>query len=133
MANKFLEENASNVVMEATLRGYDILDCVVEVNCIVENHIEVRRIDDYYDSHKQADGSHEEERRKYRSNLKRHSGMVGFFFTFGDGVRHVIMFKRSWKDFQATQLDNLPLTREDLKNPEITEPLLAEVQKSYKL
>ena len=116
----------SNVVMEATLRGYDILDCVVEVNCIVENHIEVRRIDDYY-------ASHEDERRTYRSNIERHKGMVGFFFTFGDGVRHVIMFKRSWKDFQATQLDNLPLTREDLKNPEITEPLLAEVQKSYKL
>lgn len=117
----------SNVVMEATLRGYDILECVVEVSCVIATRIQVRLIDDYY-------ASHEDERLTYRSNLERHKGMVGFFFTLpGDVATHVVMFKRPWKDFQDEQRDSLPLTREDLRNPEITEPLLAEVQKNYKL
>ena len=78
MANKFVDENISTVVNEATVRGYDILDCVVDIECGVTNNIEVRLIDDYF-------GSREEEKRQYRSTIMQHEGSLGFFFKFSFG------------------------------------------------
>ena len=127
MAENFVDENETNLVLEASLRGYDMLDCLVVVNCsLLPPHIEVKRVDDYF-------GSHEQQRREYRSSLAMHPNGVGVIFIFGDGTNlaHTLVFSRDWHGIQTRVKDKLA---EQLKSPAvIREKLLADVQKSYKL
>lgn len=130
MANKFVDENISTVVNEATVRGYDILDCVVDIECGVTNNIEVRLIDDYF-------GSREEEKRQYRSTIMQHEGSLGFFFkfSFGSSSVHTVIYRRAWTDIQAAIREDLSrkFDMESLKSQELREELLVELQNTYKL
>lgn len=132
MGQKFFEENVSTVLTEATLRGYNILDCVVVVTFFLSPpFIKVERIEDYFASHPNP-----EKARHYRSQSQMNGQSLGFFFSLSDGshVQHVMLFQRNWTEMQANVRDQLAQQLESFEtSPELREKALADAQKMYKL